>query len=261
MAFQYLGEITGGLAPVIKLQVAANCYQGQLLKYDQDAGGSVEPVADAGDLPEDVTVLAGICLGLGRNTTPGTSFYNATYKGDLITYDSSTQSDLLLNDPPGPALAAVQIITPNSLIWAPIVKDTVGTAPECKAVTTGSSNGLTFVTATVDTTVSQFSTVYCRTGANRGQYRKVTTGNATTQTVLIAFQNTIAVGDTFCIANVVQGFAHINFDTQFQGIDSSDALTTGYTVIVHELNLEEAGKEYCTFRFAPQHFDDHAIPT
>jgi len=254
MAFQYLGEITGGFAPVIKdMQVAANCYQGQLLKYDADAGGLVEPVAAAQDLPEDVTVIAGICLGPGRYTSPGTSLYDSTYKGDLITYDT-TQATLAVNDPVGAAIVEMQVLTPNSLIKAPIVKDTIGTAPECKACTTGSSDGSTFVVATIDTTVSQFSTVYCRKGANRGEYRKVTTGATTTQTVLVPFTNDIAVGDEFCIVNVVRGNAFIDFDTQFQGIDSSAALSNAYSAIVHELNLEVAGQEYCTFRLSPLHF-------
>jgi len=258
MAFQYLGEITGGLAPVVKRTVAANCYQGQMLGYDMATSGQVIPVTAASDDPDDTNVIAGICLGQWRNTSPGTSLYDATYKGDLVTYDTS-QANLLLNDPPGPALAAVQILTPNSLIWAPIVKDTVGTAPECKAATTAVSNGLTFVIAAIDTTVSLYSTAYCRTGANRGQYRRITTGAVATQTVVIPFQKAIAIGDTFCVVNVVEGFAHIDFDTQFQGIDSSPALTAWYNVIVHELNLEEAGKEYCTFRFAPLHFTLHTI--
>lgn len=253
MAFQYLGEITGGLAPKLNLQISANCYQGQLLKYDDNAGGSVEPVTAASDNPDDTNVIAGICLGPGRYTSVGTSLYNSTYKGDLLTYDT-TQATLLVNDPVGPQLAEVQILTPNSLIRAPIVKDTVGTAPECKADTTGSSDGLTIVVATIDTTVSQFSTVYCRTGANRGQYRKVTTGATTTQTFLVPFTYDCEVGATYCIANVVQGLAHIDFDTQFQGIDSTPALTNYYVAFVHELNLEEAGKEYCTFRLAPLHF-------
>ena len=253
MAFQYRGEITGGLAPVMRVQAAANCYQGQLLKFDADAGGSVEPVTNAAAGP-DATVIAGICLGQGRNTSPGTSLYNATYKGDLITYDSSSQANLLLNDPPGPAEVQLQVLTPNSLIWAPIVKDTIGTAPECKAAAAAVSNGLTFVVAAIDTTVAQYSTAYCRTGANRGQYRKITTATTTTQTVLVAYQNAIAAGDTFCIANLTMGLAHVNWDTLFQGIDSSYDPTTNYfVVIVHELNLEEAGKEYALFRLAPRH--------
>lgn len=253
MAFQYLGEITGGLAPKLNLQVAADCYQGQILRWDANAGGAVEPFAAAAAGPDTTSYVAGICLGAGRYTAPGTSLYNATYKGDLITYDT-TQATLAVNVPVGAAIAEVQIITPNSLVRAPIVKDTVGTAPERKACTTGSADGLTFVVAAIDTTVSQFSTVYNSLGANRGEYRKVTTGATTTQTVLVPFTNDIAVGDTFCIANVVQGLAHIDLDSQFQGIDSSAALTNYFVVYVHELNLEEAGKEYATFRFAPRHF-------
>jgi len=253
MAFQYLGEITGGLAPVIDLQVAATCYGGQLLQYDQNAGGLVEPLIVAADDPNDITVVAGICLARGRNTSPGTSIYSATYKGDTVTY-TATQATMLAASPVGATLAQVQTLTPNSLIRGPIVKATVGTAPECKAATTAVSAGTTFIIAAIDTSVSQFSTAYCRTGLSRGEYRKITTGAVATQTVTIPFTYGVAVGDTFCVANVVQGLAHIDFDTQIQGISSSAALTNYYVAIVHELNLEEAGKEYCTFRFAPQHF-------
>jgi hypothetical protein len=252
MAFQYLGEITGGLAPHLNMQVAANCYQGQLLVYDADAGGIVEPTATASDNPDDTQILAGICLGQGRYPAVA-SAYNTTYKGDLITYDT-TQATLAVNSPVGAALAEVQIITPNSLIRAPLVKDTIGTNPECKACTTGSTDGLTFIIATIDTSVSNYSTAYCRTGANRGEYRKITTGAAATQTVLVPFINDIAIGDTFCVVNVVQGYAHVQWESQFQGIDTSAALTAYFEVFVHEINLEEAGKEYCTFRFAPAHF-------
>jgi len=253
MAFQYLGEITGGLAPVVNLQAAANVYQGQMLQYDIAVSGDVKPVVVANAGPATTATVCGICLGSGRRTNPGTSLYDATYKGDLITYDV-TQALLAVNDPVGAAIAQVQIITPNSLIRGPIVKATVGTNPECKACTTGSSTGLSFIIPTIDTTVNFFSTAYCRTGANRGEYRKITTGAVATQTVIIPFTNDIAIGDTFCVVNAATGCAHIDFDTQFQGISSSAALTNYYVVYVHELNLEEAGKEYATFRFAPRHF-------
>jgi len=253
MAFQYMGEITGGLAPKMNLQVAANCYGGQMLIWDFAVSAAVKPIIAGSDDPSDVTMIAGICLGAGKNTTPGTSRYNATYKGDLITYDV-TQATLVANDPVGAAIAEVQLLTPNSLIRGPIVKDTIGTNPECKACTTGSSDGLTFVIPTIDTSVSMYSTAYCRTGANRGEYRVITSGAVATQTVVVPFTNDIAIDDTFCVTNVRQGLSRIDFDTQFQGIDSSAALTNFYVAIVHELNLEVAGQEYCTFRFSPQHF-------
>lgn len=243
MAFRWAGDLSGA-APIVRtLQASADCYVGQLVRTDINAGGAVEPVAGAAAGPDTTSFIVGIVTGVATSPT-----YDSTYKGDKCTYDT-TQATLTANDPVGPAKVQVTIVTPTTLIKAPIVKDTVGTAPERKACTTGSSDGLTFVTATVDTTVSNYSTVYCSQGANRGEYRKVTTGNATTQTVLVAFQNDIAVGDEFVIANITEGPAHIDFDTQFQGIDSSAALTNYYKVYVHELNLEKAGQEYAVFSF------------
>jgi hypothetical protein len=248
MAFTWAGDLNGAAPVVKKMQVAANVYQGQMLRWDVNAGGLVEPVAAATAGPETANIIAGICSGIVTSPT-----FDATYKGDLGTYDT-TQATQIANDPVGACLAEVTLVTPSTLIKAPIVKDTIGTNPERKACTTGSADGLTFVVAAIDTTVSQYSTVYCSSGANRGQYRKVTTGATTTQTVLVAFPYDIAVGDVFCIANVGIGLAHIEFDSQFQGIDSSDDQTHYYVVYVHELNLEEAGKEYAIFSFSPRHF-------
>ena len=250
--FQYMGEITGGLAPVRNLQVGATLYSGQLCQYSGAAGGQIIPVAAAAAGP-DTTVIAGIVLGKGKNTSPGTSLYSATYRGDTVTYDT-TLATVLVNSPVGAEIAEVQTLTPNSLIKAPVVKDTVGTNPECKADTTGSADGLTIVVATIDTTVSAYSTVYCRTGANRGQYRVVTTGATTTQTFTVAMPYVCEIGATYCIANITTGLSRISWDTLFMGVDSSyDPSTNYFVAIVHELNLEEAGKEYVTFRLASRH--------
>jgi hypothetical protein len=254
MAFQYLGEITGGLAPVTNRSVGATSYSGQLMIFDYTVGGEVIPSAVAAAGPDVTQKIAGICLGKGRNTSPGgTSIYNSTYKGDTITY-STAQATYLTNSPVGPALAQIQTLTPNSLIKAPLCHDTIGTAVERKACTTTVTNGLTIVTATVDTTVDHFSTVYCASGANRGEYRTVTTAGTTTQTFTVPFTNTSTIGDIFVIVNVSRGMAHLNWDTQFQGIDSAYVLTNYFVAYVHELNLEVAGQEYAVFTLAPYHF-------
>ena len=247
MAFSFAGDLSGAAPVVKKLQIAADVYQGQLLCWDANAGGLVEPVAAAAAGPDTAMRIAGICTGIV--TSP---VFNATYKGDKGTYDTA-QADLEANNPVGPTLAEVLLITPTTLIKAPIVKDTIGTAPERKACTTGSADGLTFVVPAIDTTVSNYSSAYCSAGANRGQYRKITTGAVAAQTVLVPFTYDIAVGDIFCIANIKEGLAHIDLDTQFQGIDSSPALTSYFVVYVHELNLEEAGKEYAIFTISPRH--------
>ena len=247
MAFSFAGDLSGAAPVVKKLQIAADVYQGQLLRWDDNAGGLVGPVTAATAGPDTTMRIAGICTGIV--TSP---VFNATYKGDKGTYDTA-QADLEANNPVGPTLAEVLLVTPTTLIKAPIVKDTIGTAPERKACTTGSADGLTFVVAAIDTTVSNYSSAYCSAGANRGQYRKITTGAVATQTVLVPFTYDIAVGDIFCIANIKEGLAHIDLDTQFQGIDSSPALTSYFVVYVHELNLEEAGKEYAIFTISPRH--------
>jgi hypothetical protein len=248
MAFSWAGDLTGCLPVKKYFQIAADLYQGQLLRWDADAGGAVEPIIAAADAGPDVTsMIAGICTGIV--TSPS---FNATYKGDFGDLDT-TQALQVLNDPIGPTLAEVTLITPTTLVKCPIVHGTIGTNPERKACTTGSTDGLSFIVGTINDTVSNFSTAYCSSGANAGIYRKITTGAAATQTVLLSFPYDIAVGDTFCIANVTEGVAHIDFDTQMQGIDSSAALTNYFIVYVHELNLAEAGKEYAVFTISSRH--------
>ena len=247
MAFSWAGDLSGCLPVKRYFPINANVYQGQLLTWTSAAGGIVTPMTAASAGPDVTYVIAGICTGIV--TSPA---YNSTYKGDLGTYDT-TQATQVDNDPVGAAQAEVTLITPTTLIRGPIVKDTIGTDPERKACTTGSADGLTFVTATVDTTVDDYSTVYCSIGANRGVSRIVTTAGTTTQTVTIAFPYDIASGDTFVIANAKEGYAHIDLDTQMQGIDSTPALTSWYVVYIHELNLEEAGKEYAVFTISPRH--------
>lgn len=249
MAFSWAGDLTGA-KPVRKyFQVAADCYQGQLLMGDISVSGEVKPIAAAAAGPDTASQIIGICTGIVTSPT-----YTAAYRGDLGTYDV-TQATLAANDPIGPCMAEVVLVTPTTLIKGPVVKDTIGTNPECKAATTGSSDGLTFVIAAIDTTVSMHSTAYCRAGANAGQYRKITTGATTTQTVVIPFTYDIAVGDTFCIANLTIGRSWWNPDTLFEGIDSSNPFTSSYyyNTYVHELNLAEAGKEYAVFTFDGAH--------
>jgi hypothetical protein len=254
MAFQYKGEIGGGLAPVIGslagngLQVGADLYDGQLLIEDLgDTGGEVLPIAVAAAGPDVTQRIVGICIGV--ITSPE---YNATYKGNKCTYDV-TNATLLANKPVGAAQVQVQTLTAKSLIQAPLYHGSYGVAIGRAACTTGST-GLTYVNPTTGhATVDHYSTSYCVEGANRGERRKITTGNATTQTHIIPFTNTIAVGDKFCWANIVMGAAHVDWCAQFQGIDAYAALTNYFKVYVHELNFDVAGQEYAVFTIADSH--------
>ncbi len=247
---RWAGDLNGAASPTIKeFQISEDCYVGQVMRWDVNAGGLIEPCAAAAAGPDTTSYIAAIVDGV--ITSPS---FNSTYRGDKATYDAS-MANQILNSPIGPTKVKGTVITPSTLIRAPIVKDTIGTVPATITVTTAQAAGLVVTTTdTIDTSVNQYSTVYCRSGANKGQYRKVTTAGTGTQTVLLAFTYGIAVGDVFVVANVVEGAARIDLDTQFQGIDSSPALTSYYSVTVHELNLEVAGEEYAVFSFNPRHF-------
>jgi hypothetical protein len=251
MAFEWAGDLNGANPVVRKFQIGASVYQGQLVEIDEGAatGGYVvkAPVAEAG--PSLTAHILGICTGVVSSPTYTASYYN----GDLATY-STTQATIAAYDPPGPAQVEVTLITPTTLIKAPLWHTTPGTAPHCLAATTAVTAGTTYVTSGFDAAVDAFSTSYCRSGANAGQYRKGDGAGTTTQTVVIPFTYGVGIGDTFVCVNVVEGWAHIDFvATYLNGIDSSASLTYYYNAYVHELNLKEAGREYAVFSFSAQH--------
>jgi len=230
------------------MQIAANCYVGQIAMADANAGGLVEPAVVAAAGPDTASRLVGPVNAVVTSPT-----YDATYKGDLATYDT-TQATQVANDPAGACLVRVDVLFPGDIVCFPIVKDTMGTAPERKACTTGSSDGLTFVVAAVDTTVSNYSTAYCSKGANRGVIRKITTGATTTQTFLVAFPYDIAVGDEFVIINLRVGETKWDFESQIQGADSSIPYTSNYYMgFCHSMELQNAGEEKAYITIGARH--------
>ena len=229
-------------------QIGADCYVGQILGANKDEGGDVEALAaDAAAGPDTTQIIVGICNSVVTSPT-----YDSTYKGDLATYDT-TQAAQVANDPVGACLVRVDVLFPGDIVCFPLVKDTMGTAPERATVTTGSADGLTFITATVQTTVDDYSTVYCSKGANRGLHRVVTTAGTTTQTVTIAFPYDIAAGDEFLMINLCMGYCHFELDTQYQGIDSSSALTYYFRGFCHQMELQKAGEEKAYVTIAARH--------
>uniref|UniRef100_A0A6M3LL67 Tail protein n=1 Tax=viral metagenome TaxID=1070528 RepID=A0A6M3LL67_9ZZZZ len=251
MAFEWHGDLNGAAPVVRKMTIGASLYQGQLAMIDEGTatGGYIvkTPVAAAG--PDTASHIVGIVSGIVTSPTYTASYYN----GDLGTY-STTQATLAAYDPPGPAVAEVVLVTPTTLIKAPIWQTTPGTSLNCLAATTAVSAGTTFVTSGFSAAVDAFTTAYCRSGANAGQYRKVDGTGTTTQTVVIPFTYGVGIGDTFVVANIVEGYAHMDLlATYLNGIDGEAALTNYYKVYVHELNLKEAGREYAVFSFCSNH--------
>ena len=251
MAFEFAGNVYGA-APFVmeKVQASADCYQGQLLRLDVNAGGVVEPVAVAAAGPDTTSYIAGICTAVRTSPT-----YDSTYQGDLATYDT-TQAAQVANDPKGPTLVDVTIIRPGDKIKAPICNGTIGTNLDLLTATADATDGLTVTHNAITTSTSFYSVVYCRSGLNKGQYRRVTTGATGVQTVLVAFTYDVLIGDTFVVANVgglPGSTAHFDVDSQFQAFDGGGQNNSYFRGQVLELNLEEAGKEWMVVTINPVH--------
>ena len=261
MGFSYAGNLGGAGAPVVKtFSHGQTCYVGQMVQSGQfgGLGGHVHLADVATESYEDDQPLLGFISGVAdeSRTYVASSSGTAQY-GDRSTY-TTTMADIATNVKPhqsgGGEVEVTLAIPMVTLIRAPIFNTVWGTALTEQVVTTADTNGVT-ITATGDAIANiedDFATAYCRSGANRGHSRIVTTSTSTTvNTVTIPFPYTIAVGDVFVIASCVEGFGGMQMTTGVDAIDGNDALGEFYSVYYHEVNLEESGKEYAVFAFWP----------
>jgi len=257
MAFRYAGNtVGGGGAPLVRnLLIGETLYTGQLLGTDNANGagssyGHVRIADAASEANENDQSIVGIALGVVNTEDSG---WNSTNHGDTATFDVS-QSTQILNYPKGATEVEVCIIIPwITKVAAPIYNAAYGTALTELEVTTASTTGLV-VTHANDTVadgagMDEFSTVYCRSGANRGHYRVVTTSATTSQTVLTAFPYDTAVGDVFVLATCVLGLGNMDIPATANCIDGNNDLDKFYNVYYHELDLTDSGREEATLTF------------
>lgn len=246
--FTYAGSLSGA-APIKRyFQIGETCYVGQLVMApDAGVGGEVQILDVAAQDSEDDHRIIGIITGV-RNANDAGWSATAGY-GDTATYDT-TQAAMVANEPKDACEVEVTYIIPgDTLVKGPFYNAAYGTAITELLETSGSADGLT-VTHANDTAIDSpddYTTIYCRTGANRGQRRVVTTTATGSQTLTIPFTNDIAVGDKFVTVNLVLGLAKLAIPASANYIEASDTLTNFYDVFVHELNLEESGKEHAIF--------------
>ena len=262
MGFQYAGSLTGSAPIVRRLQTGVTMYVGNLVQtgmFTVTHGGHVELADVATEVFENDQPIVGIVTAVADASrtyvkpVSGTAGY-----GDRSTY-TVTHATIAANVGPGLTGGGevdVTLALPmNTLIKAPIYNTTYGTALTVQTNTAASSGGVTITDASnlITDIADGFATAYCRTGANRGHYRVVTTSTSTSvNTVVIPFPYAIAVGDTFVIASCKLGFGGMDICTAADAIDGNNNMDAFYTVYYHELNLEESGKEYAVFSMAPQ---------
>lgn len=250
MAFEHLGGLDGSPPVIRRMMVGADCYVGQLLQADDAGLGHVEPCTAASAGPDVTYKIVGICVGVYNNDPS----YNSTYKGDMADYDSS-QADQLANSPKGAVEVAVALIRPGDMIKAPICTTTYGTAPTVITATSTDAAGDDVVHAsdTITAPVNYYATCYCRSGANRGLSRIITAGGTNDQDIDgVMFPYDIAIGDTFVCASMRLGYCLWDLISTSNAFESSHA-TNYYTGYCHEVNLEEAGKEFAVISVNSSH--------
>lgn len=246
--FQYAGSLVNA-APIVRpMQIGETMYVGQLAMSGAlgGAGGHVQIADAATEALENDQPIIGIVSGAFQD-----GVYSSTYYGDGVTYDT-TLANVLANTHKDAAMVNITYTIPYiTLIKAPIYDTTYGTALTVLTETSGDATGLTVTHGgdTVADAADDYSTIYCRSGANRGLYRVVTTGGTGSQVCTVAFPYAIAVGDTFVRASCVLGIGGMDIPATANCIDGDSALTAYYPVFYHDINLEEAGKEYAVFAF------------
>lgn len=169
------------------------------------------------------------------------------------------EGSMISKGDPAP-LAEVLLIDSSTWIKAPIYNGSYGTAPTVLTSTSGNANGLTVTTNACDFTpvANGRQTIYCRTGVNAGLYRVTDDASTTVCAWDRAMKATTAnIGETYVRVPLQQGWCNLQLDAEGLYVEASATPATDfYLVYVREINLKEAGKEYCVFRFAPLHFDE-----
>ena len=251
---------------------ATNLYVGQLVQLSTGASSGVAPLAVASgayDVTGDQQIFGVVT---GTNNYPMTELFNGTY-GQYISTGAAPETIALqtaiqkmgnagmrAKGDPQP-MVQIAIIGPETWLEAPIYNGTYGTAITLLTVTAvNATAGLGFTTNALErTTLANLSTCYCRTGANAGLYRIVKSASTTTHTFDTYWPFTLAVGDTFVIANMRQGSANvqINSTAGYLGMcfdNGADTSSSYFGIFAKELDLKEAGKEKVIFRFSAAHF-------
>jgi len=181
--------------------------------------------------------------------------YSSTYSADYITGVASRADQLALEKQgaqgsmfgvgdPAP-LVQVKLIGPQTEI-----KGTLSAAPTPFQPSAVGTNGDTLTRSGL-TLTDYFTTVYCRSGANQGIYRQMSTYDASdVLTFPLYWPYTTTTSDYFVAVNTTIGNTRINVDTDGRNLNVASSVASNYySVVVEEINLEEAGKEYIIFRF------------
>lgn len=197
--------------------------------------------------------------------------FDTTGKTEYITTSSphgSTNEFVLTGGPyilgGREAMCKVDIIDPVTVLRSKLVVDAIGTAPTVVTVSTGSAAGTDMTTSATDASALQgWSTIYFRTGPNKGTYRINDKAASTTgfewDTPTYADVSTAAPWDTAVVVNGMLpfGVGRAQFlGTYMHAFDVSEALSSDwFDIVIYRLDLSEQYKEFVEFRWNTSSFE------
>lgn len=259
-------SIVSGSPQVVWMPIkpSATVYVGSLVSIDQsalDEGVVVRPVAVGASNTTNKDVPLGVCVGT-NNKNP---VYSSTYLAEYITDPGVTglranTAEYVGVEGPWPggekrAMVQVALIGPGTVLRAPIRVTAVGTLLSELTSSAGNANGLTVTTGACNfTPVANLCTVYCRAGANAGQYRITDDTSTTVATWDVQMLSTTATtGETYVRVPMRHhgvSYVLIGDGTVASFVDASASPATNYDIIhVVRLDLREKGNEYVEFMF------------
>jgi len=212
------------------------------------SGGS--PVIKKYQAGESMSV-AGVPVVVGGAGNDGIVRSATTTASDLVGITTSTVTVVTAQQTDNATtVREVSVITnPDAVYRAKLSGGaTAGTDLSSYSITTASTDGLSVLSTGLDFTSPEVADgiVYFLTGANADTYRKITGTAANDATVITAFSNDIAVGDTFTVVPFTPGENQfVQLTSDFSEIDASVAVDTDNNNFrVVDLQLDGVANSY-----------------
>jgi len=260
----------------VPLDNTKTVYVGSIVCFDTSDLAALDGVvvreqADGEGDKDNYDLPFGVVIGTNEKNPRFNTQYKAEYTtqlGATDPHDGASREFVGVEGPwskgDGNAMVKVAVITPDTILRAPIYNNAVGTAPTELTTTTADTNGLSITTTVAAnfTPVAGMNTIYCREGANAGIYRRTYNTSTTIHTTYTAFPKDIDSGSVWVTVPVVIGPSYVRLgdNTVSSYINCSETPVSEYDiVIVTRLDLREAGKEFAEFYFASEHFTPAAL--
>jgi len=268
MSFELVDDVSNANKLLVPVTGTNELFAGQLVQWTGEGVAALGVANGAYDATDD-SVVAGIVLGttnedkVFEDGTTVSGFAGEEITG-LVTQAGLTGRTQIGNRgmyAKGEKMCLVEIakIYADTRIKGRFYNAAYGTAPTLLTSTNTSTDGLGITTNAADVAgVVDFSTLYCRSGANARSYRVTDDTSTTVHTNDIPITNDIAIGATFVKVFGKQGFARLQFDAQSLYINTAAVTTSYWGVFIDTMDLRVAGEESCIFTFSAQHL---GIPT